>query len=169
VKPTRPAFADNGGALVYNITGDGDYEFRIDDGPWLTPGADGTVQFNNLTPGQHYIYGRDKGGCGTTVIPFSLIDYPDFFTPNDDGYNDSWNISGLENQPNAKIYIFDRYGKLLKQIRPDGPGWDGVYNGKELPSNDYWFRVEYQETTLSSDGTFTQFPATFKGHFTLKR
>src|SRR5699024_6789304 len=147
VKPTKPAFSDGGGALVYNVIGNGDYEFKIDDGPWLPLGDDGTVEFTNLTPGEHFIYGRDKGGCGITIIPFSLLDYPDFFTPNDDGYNDTWNIVGLEDQPNAKIYIFDRYGKLLKQLRPDGEGWDGVYNGKEMPSNDYWFRVEYKETT----------------------
>src|SRR5699024_1377390 len=169
VKPTMPAFSDDGGALVFNVIGNGDYEFRIDDGPWQDLGEDGTIEFTDLTPGEHFVYGRDKGGCGTTVIPFSLIDYPDFFTPNDDGYNDTWNIFGLEDQPNAKIYIFDRYGKLLKQIKPDGEGWDGTYNGKAMPSNDYWFRVEYRETTLSEDGSFSERPSTFKGHFTLKR
>ncbi len=148
---------------------DGNYEFRIDDGPWLPLGEDGTIEFTDLTPGEHFVYGRDKDGCGITIVPFSLIDYPDFFTPNDDGYNDTWNIFGLEDQPNAKIYIFDRYGKLLKQLRPDGEGWDGTYNGKAMPSNDYWFRVEYRETTLSEDGSFSERPATFKGHFTLKR
>src|SRR5699024_4559926 len=72
VKPTMPAFSDDGGALVFNVIGNGDYEFRIDDGPWQDLGEDGTIEFTDLTPGEHFVYGRDKGGCGTTVIPFSL-------------------------------------------------------------------------------------------------
>ena len=85
-----------------------------------------------------------------------------FFTPNGDAYHPTWNIIGLSNQPGAKIYIFDRYGKLLKQISPAGPGWDGTFNGSPMPSQDYWFRVEYVDPF---DGT----PKEFINHFTLKR
>jgi len=89
--------------------------------------------------------------------------FPNFFTPNGDGYNDYWNIKGESSIFNAEsiISIFDRYGKLLKQISPSGIGWDGKYNGKDLPSTDYWFSVEY--TTQSNN------KAVFKSHFTLKR
>jgi gliding motility-associated-like protein len=62
----------------------------------------------------------------------------------------------------AKIYIFDRYGKLLKQLSPSSAGWDGTYNGKQMPTNDYWFRVEYTEP---SNGARKE----FKANFTLKR
>jgi gliding motility-associated-like protein len=92
----------------------------------------------------------------------TVIDYPLYFTPNGDGVNDRWNIVGLNNQPSAKIYIFDRYGKLLKQLSPVGSGWDGTFNGQLMPSNDYWFTVEYQEPNTGE----TQ---EFKAHFTLKR
>ncbi|MBT4472229.1 MAG: T9SS type B sorting domain-containing protein, partial [Bacteroidetes bacterium] len=51
-------------------------------------------------------------------------------------------------------------GKLLKQISPLTPGWDGTYNGNALPSSDYWFRVEYTEQGIQKE---------IKGHFTLKR
>lgn len=51
------------------------------------------------------------------------MDYPPYFTPNGDGYHDTWNIYGIESQLNAKLYIFDRYGKLLKQLGPTGDGW----------------------------------------------
>ncbi|MFN4198131.1 MAG: T9SS type B sorting domain-containing protein, partial [Flavobacterium sp.] len=88
------------------------------------------------------------------------INYPPFFTPNQDGYNDTWNIIGGDQLVNAKIYIFDRYGKLLKQISPNGEGWDGTYNGRPLPSTDYWFTINYEE-----NGT----PKEFKAHFSLKR
>ena len=64
---------------------------------------------------------------------------------------------GLEGQPKAIIYIFDRYGKLIKQIKPSEVGWDGAYNGAELPSTDYWFKV------IRVDGIV------YRGHFAMKR
>src|SRR5699024_10015217 len=122
----------------------------------------GSLTFTGLAAGEHIVYGRDINGCGTTAVDASIIDYPKFVTPNGDGYNDTWNIIGISGQPDAKIYIFDRYGKLLKQLSPTGPGWDGTFNGEPVPSDDYWFRVEYTEPM---DGT----PKTFKANFTLKR
>ena len=88
-----------------------------------------------------------------------MIGYPRFFTPNGDNINDFWQISGADAifQPDTTISIFDRYGKLLRQLRPGDQGWDGKFNAKELPSSDYWFRVNLE------DGR------EFTGHFTLKR
>ena len=60
------------------------------------------------------------------------------------------------------IYIFDRYGKLLKQLSPLGSGWDGTFNGKPLPATDYWFTVKYEEPG-------TEIIKTFRAHFSLKR
>lgn len=82
---------------------------------------------------------------------------PKFFTPNNDGYKDTWQINGIIGFSSAKIHIFDRYGKLLKQLNSNGTGWDGTFNGKELGSNDFWFTVDL------GNGK------TFKGHFALKR
>jgi gliding motility-associated-like protein len=62
-------------------------------------------------------------------ITINIIDYPKYFTPNGNGYHGTWNISSLKPESNAKIYIFDRYGKLLKEIRPWSDGWDGTFNG----------------------------------------
>ena len=119
-----------------------------------------------MTPGDHTIFGRlANGECTITQQEISIIDFPRFFTPNSDGFNDTWNIIGLDRDPNlnAKIYIFDRQGKLLKQISPLGEGWDGTYNGEAMPSSDYWFRVEFTEV----DEAGTQ--RAVNGHFTLKR
>ena len=62
----------------------------------------------------------------------------------------------------SKIYIFDRYGKLLTQISPTGEGWDGTFNGVQLPSSDYWFVLDYEDPVT---GTNNQ----LRAHFTLKR
>jgi gliding motility-associated-like protein len=157
IQITTPAFADSHNVIATASGGSGVYEYQLDDGDWQATG-----EFTDLPPGEHTITVRDTNGCGELIRGFELIDYMKFFTPNGDEYHPTWNIIGLRNQPGAKIYIFDRYGKLLKQISPAGPGWDGTFNGSPMPSQDYWFRVEYVDPF---DGT----PKEFINHFTLKR
>jgi len=157
IQVTTPAFSDLHNVIATATGGSGSYEYQLDDGQWQSTG-----EFFDLQPGQHTITVRDTNGCGELVRTFGLIDFMEFFTPNGDEFNPTWNIIGLENQPGAKIYIFDRYGKLLKQISPAGQGWDGTYNGTPMPSADYWFRVEYIDP-------FDNTPKEFINHFTLKR
>jgi gliding motility-associated-like protein len=139
-----------------NNLGLGNYEFALDDDfGWYQDRA----YFENIAPGIHVLYVRDKNGCGTTSIEFSIIGYPRFFTPNADGFHDTWQIRGINSNfnSNSLLYIFDRYGKLLKQLDPLGIGWDGTFNGQLLPSSDYWFKLSLQDGSI------------YSGHFTLKR
>ncbi|WP_426092238.1 choice-of-anchor L domain-containing protein [Flavobacterium sp. DSR3-2] len=117
--------------------------------------------FNNVSSGLHEISVSDAN-CGTFTSPISvkLINSPKFFTPNGDGFNDTWNITGIPNSENLKLYIFDRYGKLLKELFPNGSGWDGTFNGHALPADDYWFSISYTEDTITKE---------YKSHFSLKR
>jgi gliding motility-associated-like protein len=138
-------------------TGTGEYEYSLDNGAWQSSGT-----FSDVSFGEHTIRARDIKGCGEGSTTVTVMDYPHYFTPNGDGYHDTWNIVGLSGQPSAKIYIFDRFGKLLKQLSPSGQGWNGTYNGELMPSSDYWFTVEYVEPTTGN-------PKEFKAHFTLKR
>jgi gliding motility-associated-like protein len=133
------------------------YEYSLDNGAW----QDSNI-FEHVSLGVHSVTVRDKNGCGLARTSVLVIDYPLYFTPNGDGYNDTWNIAGIATQPNAVVYIFDRFGKLLKQLSPTGSGWNGTYNGINLPTNDYWFSVEYNEPI---DGKRKE----FRAHFTLKR
>ncbi|MDC0006516.1 T9SS type B sorting domain-containing protein [Winogradskyella sp.] len=135
--------------------GNGDYEYSLDDGPWQDEGL-----FTNVSIGQHQITARDKKGCGFVIEPIFVIGYPLYFTPNGDGNNDTWNIEGIGSD--AKLYIFDRYGKLLKQLNPEGIGWNGTFNGIMMPTNDYWFTVQYTEPITGNKKEF-------RAHFTLKR
>ncbi|WP_290840672.1 choice-of-anchor L domain-containing protein, partial [Flavobacterium sp.] len=113
------------------------FEYSLDGGPWLANGG----LFTNVAPGPHTIQVRSE--CGSVgPIDVLLINYPHYFTPNGDGIHDTWNTIGLDNDGKTKIYIFDRYGKLIKQIAPNKEGqdgWDGTYNGHPMPSTDYWF------------------------------
>jgi gliding motility-associated-like protein len=90
----------------------------------------------------------------------NIIGYPTYFTPNGDGIHDTWNIVGLDSS--AKVFIFDRYGKLIKQINPIGEGWNGNLNGQPLSATDYWFTVDYTESQTGESKIF-------KSHFSLKR
>jgi gliding motility-associated-like protein len=138
------------------VSGEGDYEFALDNsnGPY----QDSNI-FTNVAPGLYTIYVRDKNNCGVVDALVSVIGFPKFFTPNNDDANDFWQVSGISNQfqANSLILIFDRQGKLLKELDPLSRGWDGTYNGAKMPTSDYWFKVNLQ------DGR------TFTSHFTLKR
>ncbi|WP_282075791.1 T9SS type B sorting domain-containing protein [Maribacter aquivivus] len=85
---------------------------------------------------------------------------PKFFTPNNDSYYDIWDTSKLSGTGDIGIFIYDRYGKLLKQLDPNtsNSAWDGIYNGKQMPSNDYWFKYLNYDTGIH-----------LSGHFSLKR
>jgi len=148
------AFADSH-VIEAMATGQGVYEYSLDGGPWQDGGL-----FSNVSPGEHEVTARDRNGCGLVTQTVYVFDYPLYFTPNGDGRNDTWQIDNIGNS--AKIYIFDRYGKLLKQISPSGDGWDGTYNGSAMPTSDYWFTVEYDEP-----GTDQR--KQYRAHFTLKR
>ncbi|WP_158269137.1 T9SS type B sorting domain-containing protein [Kordia periserrulae] len=79
-----------------------------------------------------------------------------FFTPNNDGFNDTWHLEDVQGCPYI-VYIFDRYGKLIKTLTPNLPAWDGTYRGRVLPSSDYWILIEYtlndQELTYMTNIT----------------
>jgi gliding motility-associated-like protein len=143
--------------IEVNATSLGTYEYSLDGGGWQDNNT-----FINVAGGTHTINIKDVRGCGITSYIINLIDYPRFFTPNGDGYNDNWNIKTLSAQRDATIYIFDRYGKIIKQIWPSGNGWDGTYNGQEMPTNDYWFLLNYNDTVTGE-------PKQFRAHFTLRR
>ncbi|MDR5591842.1 T9SS type B sorting domain-containing protein [Christiangramia sp. SM2212] len=117
-----------------------EFEFRIDNGNWQA-----SPDFTEVPPGSHVLTAREINGCGeTTSESFFLVGYPRFFSPNGDNFNDNWNLVTDNYITIKKLYIFDRYGKLIIELNPNqSKGWDGTYNGNPLPSDDYWFRVEF--------------------------
>lgn len=142
------------------VEGDGNYEYAINNGPFQNDPV-----FRDVPPGINTVVINDTNGCGTTEpIPFLVVGYPKFFTPNADGIHDTWQIQGIETLTDPVVFIFDRYGKLLKQIDETSIGWDGTFNGRPLPSSDYWFRLEYGR---DEDGLVVA--NILRSHFTLKR
>ncbi len=119
--------------------------------------------FENVIPGIRKLYIKDIFNCQEFEFEIPIIGFQKFFTPNNDGYNDSWQILGVnENFYNTSIIkIYDRFGKLIANIDPKNNGWDGTYNGAELPASDYWFTVKLIDQEGNTRNS--------KGHFSLIR
>ncbi|MEA1785050.1 T9SS type B sorting domain-containing protein [Arenibacter sp. GZD96] len=104
----------------------------------------------------------DLNGCEATVtIPFEftgMLEIPNFFTPDGDNINDIWAPKNRDFFPNIEVKIYDRYGRVVAVLN-DVAGWDGTYNGKELPTGDYWYVVNANDKSKQQ----------FVGHFTLYR
>lgn len=87
--------------------------------------------------------------------------FANFFTPNQDGYNDYWKINWSNPIEFSEVSIFDRYGKLIKTITNSEDSWDGKYNLNDVFSSDYWFKLIYTDCNGSEKE--------YKSHFSLKR
>jgi gliding motility-associated-like protein len=153
-------FSDNQSITVFATPYPGyesDFLYAIDNDEPQTSNI-----FTHVSSGNHEVTVSDANGCGSTPIPIpiKLISSPKSFSPNGDGYNDVWNISGLENQDKSKIFIFDRYGKIIKQLAINGDSWDGTFRGQPLPADDYWFMISYLENGVAKE---------YRSHFSLIR
>jgi gliding motility-associated-like protein len=139
---------NNSIAIRTDNLGIGDYRFALTDtsGNFIRNYQDEPL-FENLPGNIYRILVRDENGCDINGVPsvdVAVVEFPKFFTPNGDSINDTWEIKGTNSTffPLSEIYIFNRYGKVVSQIKIDERGWDGTYNGKELASDDYWFSIK---------------------------
>ena len=146
-------WTDNNNTITIFIDNESleDFEYSLDNMTYQDSNS-----FTALTPGVYTIYVRNKNGCGITVERAYILNYSKYFTPNNDGYHDTWSIHNSETEPTLTTKIYDRYGKLIKFLEASA-SWDGTYNGHHMPSSDYWFVV------TRADGK------NYTGHFTLKR
>lgn len=100
----------------------------------------------------------DAISCSTKKTIVTLIHFPKYFTPNNDGYNDTWTIDNLDEK--ATIRVFDRYGKFMVELNAKNQNWDGTFSGTNLPADDYWFTLTYFQNGILKE---------YKNHFSLKR
>ena len=139
-----------------DATGSGNYQYSLDnpEGPYqMSP------LFTNVKAGFHTIYVRDINDCTTASKLISVLGFPKFLTPNNDGYHDTWHTLGVNTifQEGIEINIFSKEGKLVASLTNNTSGWDGTFKGRKLPSSDYWFTA-----TLINGQVYT-------GYFSLKR
>ena len=137
----------------------GNFEYALNDGAFQS-----SPVFTDVPAGSHILHMRDVLGCGSLTETITVVGFSTFFTPNGDGMHDYWKISGLTELTDPEVFIFDRYGKLLKQLDETSAGWDGTFNGNLLPATDYWFRLNY--TNETGQRVTARY---LKAHFALKR
>jgi gliding motility-associated-like protein len=146
---------DRPNSVTINVTGSGEYLYFIDNSEPTRNNV-----FRNVSTGFHEVGAIDQYGCGQIVEEVLVIDYPRFFTPNADSFNDTWQVDDIDQFESAVFYIYDRTGKLLKQFNGASEGWDGFFNGQPLPSSDYWFTLEITDQGREFE---------VRGHFSMKR
>ena len=145
--------------IVSGIGGDGNYEYSIDGSDYYSD-----YEFIITETRDYVISVRDSRGCiYTQSVPgeFIAIEIPNIFTPNGDGDNDYWYPINIEDYHDVVIYVYDRYGREIEIFRGNHQGWDGTYDGKPLPSGDYWYTIQFKELTGEEKRLM--------GHFTLFR
>lgn len=141
------AESGNGGMLEYSLNG-----VIWQDNP----------RFDNLIKGETYTVYVREDGCEVSSHQAVVLNIANFISPNGDGYNDVWEVRGIQVTPDATIRIFDRYGKIFIDTNFDGNFvWDGKYLGRPLPSGDYWYIME-----VPSDGVVAAHK--FMGHISIR-
>lgn len=115
-------------------------------------------QFSAIPNGDYTASVREKNYCNLVQQNFSIFTVPKYFTPNNDGFNDVWEISEMKKFPNSTAYLYDRHGKLIASLSSMKNSWNGKFNESTMPSDDYWYVLKLDDSK----------PET-RGHFSLKR
>jgi gliding motility-associated-like protein len=143
------------GELEVNVTGGlAPYQYALNDGDYQS-----SNHFYELPDDDYTVHVKDANGCeADTLTHVTNLIFPPYFTPNNDGHHDNWRITNSELMPDAELYIYDRFGRLLVQMNTSlDQAWNGLYNGSGLPADDYWYVL------ILPTGR------TYKGHFSLIR
>jgi gliding motility-associated-like protein len=141
----------NGKNIVVSTLNEGNFQYSLDGNTFQFSNF-----FTNIDGGLYTIYAKEIDCDEIVTSEFLHFHIPKYFTPNNDGFNDMFELKGIEFFNNSQVSIFNRYGKLLKSSKNAPFSWDGTLTGEPLPSDDYWYVI------VIDDQKFT-------GHFTLKR
>ena len=98
------------------------------------------------------LYSESEYGCRDSIffninVEPSVIEFPNVFTPNDDGVNDEFVLIDYKSIRSFKITIFNRVGQVVHEFEGDVRDWEG-WNGKvrdsnrDAPEGNYFFVVE---------------------------
>lgn len=104
-----------------------------------------------------------KGRCwaeGEVAVEVNgVIKIPSAFTPNGDGENDEWHISGLAGYPYVVVKVYNRWGNVVHEQYGSYVPWDGTISGEDVPVGTYYYIID-----AGSEGV-----STFNGPITIIR
>ena len=134
--------AAEGGHPPYYITTDGESNTPLTENAAVT----------GLRSGIYHIVISDETGCTYSLKniripdnPHECLHVPNVFTPNGDGINDTWEISNIQMYPDAKIFVFNRWGQKLYEGDGTSEYWNGEFRGKLVPAGTYFYVVNIGE------------------------
>nr|WP_067055921.1 gliding motility-associated C-terminal domain-containing protein [Mucilaginibacter sp. L294] len=111
----------------------------------------------NVTANRSYYMSQYVGNCESAREEFKVLisgissaDIANTFTPNGDGINDYWKITGMENYTNGTVKVFTREGKMIFQSKGYATPFDGTFNGKALPVGVYYYIIDLKSCNLLS-------------------
>jgi gliding motility-associated-like protein len=142
ILPEITAINVNNSSATVILSATGNFEYSLDNFTWQNSNI-----FTNLNIGEYIVYVRTKEGCIIGQKPFVIFNIPNAFTPNGDGYNDKWKISGLENYPGTEVNVYDRRGlPVFKEVITKKPlEWDGKLNGSQISTGNYWYTIKVSD------------------------
>ncbi len=149
--PVIQTIISDGPSIIITTANQGDFEYSIDNISYQS-----TPIFDALPGGRYTIYARGREDCGVVTQDFIHLVIPKFFTPNGDNINDVFQIQGVEFFNSSSLFIFNRFGKLIRSTNENNLSWDGTFQGQNLPATTYWYRLKIEDSE-------------FKGAFMLKR
>lgn len=150
-RPIIESITSDGNEIIVNTSNTGDFLYSLDGISFQSNNT-----FFNVDGGLYSVVVKHSNCDDESVLQHRHFYIPKFFTPNNDGFNDTFDLSGLQYFSTSEVSIYNRYGKLLKFSRNSSFSWNGTLNGEDLPSSDYWYVITIENQI-------------FTGHFTLKR
>ena len=127
-----------GESTELTVTGDPTYI-------WSTGEFTQEITVNPLITTYYTAYAVDpSNGCLGIDSVRVFVGMNEGFSPNADGYNDTWEITYLNQYSNVKVEIFNRWGsKIWESLSPSVENWDGTYKGSDLPSGTYYYIISF--------------------------
>ena len=104
------------------------------------------------------VIGQCATASDTVVVHLDDLFIPEGYSPNGDGVNDRWEITGLEAFPKSTVQIFNRWGQEVYHSAAYANEWTGLAtNGRALPDDTYFYVLNLSRTRA------------YNGHVIIKR
>ncbi|RZK51607.1 MAG: gliding motility-associated C-terminal domain-containing protein, partial [Pedobacter sp.] len=120
------------------------------------------LNLKGIPVGKYQLQVIDKYGCinGTAPIDFTLIkstalSFANSITPNGDGINDFWEIKGFQSYPDGDFSVYSRDGNRIFHSRGYSKTFNGLYNGKALPTGVYYYVIDLKTDCGTMSGSLT--------------
>lgn len=149
--PIITEIRSDGSNILIALANTGEFEFALNNGVFQE-----SAVFETILGGRYTVNIRYGDNCGVVSVEFIHLVIPKFFTPNADGNNDLFIPQGIEFFSSYDLFIYNRFGQLLKNGGQNTASWDGTFNGAPMPSGNYWYSLQVEETVR-------------RGYFVLKR